>query len=156
RSQGDREAPRARGRRSGGGGGGGEGLRRRSGTAATRRSAGCAGADRAGGGRRRPRALRGSETSSQTRREGAGGLGRVFHEGPSQVDHGSPGLGQEEIMAALDGFLRTLWLACGRHLWESTLVLALLFVLGSCLRSAPGRLQSAFWSAALAKLFLPL
>lgn len=41
------------------------------------------------------------------------------------------------------------------HLWQSTLVIGLLFLVGLWMRNAPGRLLNLLWWAALAKLFLP-
>lgn len=41
------------------------------------------------------------------------------------------------------------------HLWQSTLVIGVLFLIGLWMRNAPGRLLNLLWWAALAKLFLP-
>lgn len=41
------------------------------------------------------------------------------------------------------------------HLWQSTLVLGVLFLVALWMRNAPGRLLNLLWWAALAKLFLP-
>lgn len=53
-------------------------------------------------------------------------------------------------------FLQTIWLAVGAHLWQTTLVLIPLFLLGWVMRNAPARLIHALWWLGLAKLFLPL
>jgi TonB family protein len=55
-----------------------------------------------------------------------------------------------------DMLLRSSWLAVGTHLWQTTLVLVVVAVLARLLRTGPGRLQGALWTAALAKLLLPL
>lgn len=41
------------------------------------------------------------------------------------------------------------------HLWQSTLVLGVLFLVALWMRNGPGRLLNLLWWAALAKLFLP-
>ena len=41
------------------------------------------------------------------------------------------------------------------HLWQSTLVIGLLFLVSLWMRKAPGRLLNLLWWTALAKLFLP-
>ena len=52
--------------------------------------------------------------------------------------------------------LAEFWMAMAAHLWQTTLVLAALFVLGWAMRDAPARLTNALWWIGLAKLFLPL
>jgi len=42
------------------------------------------------------------------------------------------------------------------HLWQTTLVLALMFVIEQSLRGAPSRVRHILWSIGLAKMFLPL
>jgi len=42
------------------------------------------------------------------------------------------------------------------HLWQTTLVLALLFVIEQSLRDAPSRVRHTLWSIGLLKIFLPL
>ena len=42
------------------------------------------------------------------------------------------------------------------HLWQTTLVLALIFIIEQSLRGAPSRVRHTLWSIGLAKLFLPL
>lgn len=42
------------------------------------------------------------------------------------------------------------------HLWQTTLVLALIFVIEQSLRGAPSRVRHTLWSVGLAKIFLPL
>jgi beta-lactamase regulating signal transducer with metallopeptidase domain len=42
------------------------------------------------------------------------------------------------------------------HLWQTTVVLAVLFLLDCTLRRAPARVSHALWTFGLAKLFLPL
>ncbi|MBN2171019.1 MAG: M48 family metalloprotease [Candidatus Krumholzibacteriota bacterium] len=59
-------------------------------------------------------------------------------------------------MSAAAGMLAGFWLAVLEHLWQSTLVLVALLALGRTLRRAPARVADLLWSAALAKLFLPL
>jgi len=52
--------------------------------------------------------------------------------------------------------LGRLWITLGTHLWQTTLVLAVLFIMARTLRSAPaGVLNSLFWIG-LAKLLIPL
>jgi TonB family protein len=48
------------------------------------------------------------------------------------------------------------WVAVALHLWQTTLVLVPLMVLGWMLRNAPGRYQAAVAWAAIAKLLLPV
>ena len=48
------------------------------------------------------------------------------------------------------------WGAVASHLWQTTLVLALFFLLGREMRRAPAGLLYAFWFAAFLKLLLPL
>jgi TonB family protein len=52
--------------------------------------------------------------------------------------------------------LRAFWLMMADHLWQSTVVLALLFVLSRTLRNAPPRLRNTYWRLGLLKLLLPL
>lgn len=59
-------------------------------------------------------------------------------------------------MIAESGILERFWSLMAQHLWQSTLVLALLFLLALALRRAPASLRNALWLAALAKLLLPL
>jgi TonB family protein len=57
---------------------------------------------------------------------------------------------------ALDRTLGLFWFELLRHLWQSALVLAPLFLVAHVLRSAPARWSHRLWVAALAKLFVPL
>lgn len=52
--------------------------------------------------------------------------------------------------------IEQIWLAIGIHLWQSTLVLLVMFAVGWTLRSAPATVRNRLWWLALAKLFLPL
>jgi hypothetical protein len=52
--------------------------------------------------------------------------------------------------------LHGLWLGMIVHLWQTTLVLALIFVIDRALRGAPSRVSNALWSIGLAKIVLPL
>ena len=52
--------------------------------------------------------------------------------------------------------LKSLWAAVGAHLWQSTVVIALLLLPYALLRNGPARLRNMLWTIALAKLFLPL
>jgi beta-lactamase regulating signal transducer with metallopeptidase domain len=49
-----------------------------------------------------------------------------------------------------------LWHGMIVHLWQTTLILGVLVVIGRALRSAPARVSHTLWSIGLAKLFLPL
>lgn len=52
--------------------------------------------------------------------------------------------------------VREFWLIMADHLWQSSLFLALLFVLSPALRHAPPRLRNTFWRLGVCKLLLPL
>jgi TonB family protein len=51
--------------------------------------------------------------------------------------------------------LLTFWTATLSHLWQSTIVLALLGLLGLTLRNAPGRIRNGLWQIGLIKLMVP-
>jgi len=55
-------------------------------------------------------------------------------------------------MSGLAGF----WLGVADHLWQSTLVLAALFVLAAAMRRSPGRLLHLLWITGLLKLCVPM
>jgi beta-lactamase regulating signal transducer with metallopeptidase domain len=56
-------------------------------------------------------------------------------------------------MNAMYGF----WQGMIAHLWQTTVILALVFIMeGTLLRRAPSRASHALWSVALAKIFMPL
>jgi Zn-dependent protease with chaperone function len=55
-------------------------------------------------------------------------------------------------MSALYGF----WHGMLVHLWQTTLVLGVIFIIDKALRNAPSGARHALWSMALLKLFLPL
>jgi TonB family protein len=57
---------------------------------------------------------------------------------------------------ALVRFAELFWTAMLVHLWQTTLVLALLWVLSRALKDAPARLQATLWWIGVLKLFLPL
>jgi hypothetical protein len=59
-------------------------------------------------------------------------------------------------MMSGDATLSALWTACLVHLWQTTLILAPVFILGRLARPAPGRLLDLMWWVALAKLLVPL
>jgi TonB family protein len=59
-------------------------------------------------------------------------------------------------LATLDRSLGVIWFEVFRHLWQSALILAPLFLIAHVLRSAPARWTHRLWVAALAKLFIPL
>jgi TonB family protein len=59
-------------------------------------------------------------------------------------------------MNALGGFLLDAWLALAGHLWQTSLVLGLLFLISRTLRRAPAGFVYSLWVLALVKLFLPL
>ena len=59
-------------------------------------------------------------------------------------------------MMAIDSWLRGFWLATWTHLWQTTLVLVVIFLLARLIDSGPARLVNGLWWAGLAKLFLPL
>jgi TonB family protein len=59
-------------------------------------------------------------------------------------------------LAMLDRNLGAIWIELLRHLWQSALILAPLFLVAHVLRSAPARWTHRLWVAALAKLFIPL
>ncbi|PYT05733.1 MAG: hypothetical protein DMF49_13210 [Acidobacteria bacterium] len=59
-------------------------------------------------------------------------------------------------MIAVDSWLRVFWLATWAHLWQTTLVLVVIFLLARLIDSGPARLVNGLWWAGLAKLFLPL
>jgi len=52
--------------------------------------------------------------------------------------------------------LRQLWVAVATHLWQSTLVIAVLLPPYLLLRNGPARLKNMLWTIVLIKLFLPL
>jgi TonB family protein len=52
--------------------------------------------------------------------------------------------------------LGRLWLAVGIHLWQTSLVLALILLLSRWMRSAPARVLHTLWSIALLKVLLPV
>ena len=49
-----------------------------------------------------------------------------------------------------------LWLGLAAHLWQTTIVLALLALVARLLRNAPARMLSTLWWIGVLKLFLPL
>ena len=55
-------------------------------------------------------------------------------------------------MNAMYGF----WQGMIAHLWQTTVVLALILIIERTLRGAPSRASHALWSVALAKIFMPL
>ena len=55
-------------------------------------------------------------------------------------------------MTTIDSLLGDFWLATVAHLWQSTLVLAAIFLLSRAMRSAPARLLQVLWWSALVKL----
>lgn len=57
---------------------------------------------------------------------------------------------------ALIRFAELFWTAMLVHLWQTTLVLALLWVLSRALKDAPAKLQATLWWIGVLKLFLPL
>jgi TonB family protein len=59
-------------------------------------------------------------------------------------------------MNALRGSLLDAWLVLAGHLWQTSLVLGLLFLISRALRRAPAGFVYSLWVLALAKLFLPL
>jgi TonB family protein len=59
-------------------------------------------------------------------------------------------------MSADHSLLADLWVGMAVHLWQTTLVLLPLFLIGWLMRSAPARLLNLLWWTALAKLLLPL
>ena len=64
---------------------------------------------------------------------------------------GHGGRREEGLMTALYGF----WHGMIVHLWQTTIVLALILVIERMLRGAPSRVSHALWSVGLAKIFLP-
>jgi beta-lactamase regulating signal transducer with metallopeptidase domain len=48
------------------------------------------------------------------------------------------------------------WHGMITHLWQTTLILALIFVIDRAVRGAPSRVSHALWSIGLLKIFLPL
>jgi len=52
--------------------------------------------------------------------------------------------------------MSALWMGVLAHLWQTTLVLALVAVLALLLRRAPARYQEGLWTAGLLKLLVPL
>lgn len=52
--------------------------------------------------------------------------------------------------------MSALWMGVLAHLWQTTLVLALVAVLALLLRRAPARYQEGLWAAGLLKLLVPL
>lgn len=59
-------------------------------------------------------------------------------------------------MSDLSGILGQAWLALAVHLWQTSIVLAVVFVLARWLHSAPASLLYRLWSLALLKIVLPL
>lgn len=59
-------------------------------------------------------------------------------------------------MNALNGSLLDAWLALAGHLWQTSLILGLLFLISRSSRRAPAGFVYSMWVLALAKLFLPL
>lgn len=59
-------------------------------------------------------------------------------------------------MGFLADSLETLWWEVGTHLWQTTIVLAVLLALDRVLRRAPARVRAGLWSVGLLKMFLPL
>ncbi|MGD8395726.1 MAG: M56 family metallopeptidase [Candidatus Eiseniibacteriota bacterium] len=59
-------------------------------------------------------------------------------------------------LAALAAPLMRFWSACALHLWQTSLVLVMLFALGGALRRAPARLMHVLWCAGLVKLLVPV
>ncbi len=59
-------------------------------------------------------------------------------------------------MSTIGSTLLVLWSGVLTHLWQSSLVIMLLFLLAGGLRRAPARLGGWLWSLAVLKLFLPL
>jgi TonB family protein len=55
-------------------------------------------------------------------------------------------------VATLSGF----WFGVANHLWQSTLFLAALFVIGFALRDAPGRIENRLWWLGLLKFLIPV
>ncbi len=60
------------------------------------------------------------------------------------------------MIAGIADSLGTFWQGLFLHLWQSTLVILPLFLIGRLLRNAPARLIHLLWSLAMLKLFLPL
>lgn len=60
------------------------------------------------------------------------------------------------MMADLVSVLSRFWLGMLTHLWQTTLILVLLFVVNLGMRRAPARLVHMVWISGLLKLFLPL
>ena len=60
------------------------------------------------------------------------------------------------MAGALIRFAETFWTGMLVHLWQTTLVLAVLWVLSRALKNAPARLQATLWGIGVLKLFLPL
>ncbi len=58
-------------------------------------------------------------------------------------------------MTAFGALLAELWTGLLTHLWQTTLVLLPLFLLGRFVRRAPGRLQEWLWYGALLKILVP-
>ncbi len=52
--------------------------------------------------------------------------------------------------------IKEMWAAVATHLWQSTVVIAVLLLPYMLLRNGPARLRNMLWSIALIKLFLPL
>ena len=59
-------------------------------------------------------------------------------------------------MMGIVSALREAWLVLAGHLWQTTLVVGLFFLLERVMRRAPARLRCALWSVAFLKLLLPL
>ena len=60
------------------------------------------------------------------------------------------------MIELLTRWSETFWTGMALHLWQSTLVLAVLVIAARWLRDAPARWLAAFWWIAVLKLFLPL
>ena len=59
-------------------------------------------------------------------------------------------------MAATIGLIDGLWIGVLTHLWQTTIVLAVLAALSLAMRRAPARLLNALWWIGLVKLIVPL
>ncbi len=62
----------------------------------------------------------------------------------------------EHALAQATALLAPFWLGVLTHLWQTTLILLPLFLLGRAMRSAPARIIDLLWGFGLAKLLLPL
>jgi len=59
-------------------------------------------------------------------------------------------------MTSLGAWLAGFWLGVAVHLWQTSLILVVIFVLARAMRFAPARGAQALWSAALLKILLPV